>query len=427
MPPHVDLRQGFPPVTDQKYNSCTAEALVAAYTYAVMAANGGRDPHTEHSRLFLYYTERVADGMADQDNGAYISTGVKCLMTSGVCEEHFFPYHLGPFTKPPREAFADALDHKVVNARVVEQSIDDMRTLLASGTPLVIGFLVFASIQSPLVETTGDIPLPSPAERAGAPIGGHAVVVVGYDDAARKFLIRNSWGTAWGNGGHGSLPYDYLTDSYLSQDFWVILAVNDAALQPSPGPVPTPLPTPPTPNPSPCPNPPCPVHCPPPPPPPEPSDDTSCCDTCDPSTCCCARTRSRQAKRRHHHHHGVPSSSSSEMLQPRKTMSSRTGLPAMLSAATTHSSPWQPVGIQPASTRIHRSASATPVVGQATTTYSTSRLCTSPLCDVPAGAVIKRHIVKKPTVTTTPACIPLPPPPGVPSGAASSSASFYYS
>jgi C1A family cysteine protease len=53
-------------------------------------------------------------------------------------------------------------------------------------------------------------------------LGGHAVVAVGYNDAQQRFLVRNSWGTGWGKKGYFTMPYAYLTDPNLSDDFWTI-------------------------------------------------------------------------------------------------------------------------------------------------------------------------------------------------------------
>jgi C1A family cysteine protease len=56
-------------------------------------------------------------------------------------------------------------------------------------------------------------------------VGGHAVVAVGYDQAARRFRVRNSWGPAWGQKGYFTLPFEYLTSPMLASDFWTIRQV----------------------------------------------------------------------------------------------------------------------------------------------------------------------------------------------------------
>ncbi|MGD0362535.1 MAG: C1 family peptidase, partial [Bryobacteraceae bacterium] len=47
-------------------------------------------------------------------------------------------------------------------------------------------------------------------------------VAVGYDDATQQFIVRNSWGDAWGLKGYCMMPYGYLTDANLADDFWTI-------------------------------------------------------------------------------------------------------------------------------------------------------------------------------------------------------------
>ncbi|WP_374028946.1 C1 family peptidase [Bdellovibrio bacteriovorus] len=48
------------------------------------------------------------------------------------------------------------------------------------------------------------------------PCGGHAVLLVGYDDERRLFMFKNSWGPTWGNEGYGYVTFDHV-DAYSDQ------------------------------------------------------------------------------------------------------------------------------------------------------------------------------------------------------------------
>jgi C1A family cysteine protease len=97
-----------------------------------------------------------------------------------------------------------------------------MKGCLAAGYPFVFGFTVYESFESASVAKTGVVPYPSTGEKV---LGGHAVLAVGYDDASQRFIVRNSWGPGWGMKGYFTIPYSYLTDNNLSDDFWTIRMV----------------------------------------------------------------------------------------------------------------------------------------------------------------------------------------------------------
>ena len=94
-----------------------------------------------------------------------------------------------------------------------------MRSCLADGFPFVFGFTVYESFESQSVAKTGVVPMPKPKEKV---MGGHAVIGVGYNDAQKRFIVRNSWGQGWGMKGYFTIPYAYLGNKNLSDDFWTI-------------------------------------------------------------------------------------------------------------------------------------------------------------------------------------------------------------
>ena len=93
------------------------------------------------------------------------------------------------------------------------------------GRPFVFGFTVYESFEGPDVARTGVVPMPGHQEKS---VGGHAVMAVGYDDSTQTFLVRNSWGSGWGLGGYFMIPYAYLTNHGLANDFWTIKRVEAA-------------------------------------------------------------------------------------------------------------------------------------------------------------------------------------------------------
>jgi C1A family cysteine protease len=223
LPPKVDLTAQCPPVYDQgQLGSCTANAIAGALEFDQV-----KQLHSDvfvPSRLFVYYNERVIEGTVDEDSGAMLRDGIKSVAKQGAPHESLWPYAVSKFrTKPNAKAYADGLDHQAILYQRVPQVLDQLRGCLAAGYPFVFGFSVYESFESAAVARSGDVPMPGAGE---ALLGGHAVVAVGYDTAASRFVARNSWGPAWGRGGYFTIPFAYLLDAGLADDFWTIRSVE---------------------------------------------------------------------------------------------------------------------------------------------------------------------------------------------------------
>jgi C1A family cysteine protease len=220
VPDNVDLRTTnlFPPVYDQgDIGSCTANAIAAAFSFAL---NKECSKVLLPSRLFIYYNERAMEGTITSDSGAMIRDGVKSLVNQGVCPEKQWTYSSGPTKfkkKPSAKCFTEAEKHQLLTYKRVS-GVTGIQQALASGFPVVVGFTVYDSFESDEVAKTGVVPIPGVGE---AVMGGHAVLVVGYDKKAKRFIVRNSWGNDWGDKG-----YCYMSFEIPFSDCWMMSVVE---------------------------------------------------------------------------------------------------------------------------------------------------------------------------------------------------------
>jgi C1A family cysteine protease len=217
LPKHVDLRPQCSPVEDQGYlGSCTGNAIAGAIELLDVKNGAG---FTDISRLFIYYNERVYLNEVDQDNGAYIRDGIKSIHKIGAAAEEIWPYDIEKFAeKPTAAAYTDA-NNRRFNGYYRIQSLTSVCNALANGFPVVFGFTVYSSFMSDYVAKSGMMPMPMRGDRVE---GGHAVLAVGYDKKTQRIIVRNSWGTGWGDNGYFYMPMDYIADRNLSDDLWVL-------------------------------------------------------------------------------------------------------------------------------------------------------------------------------------------------------------
>jgi C1A family cysteine protease len=234
-PPVVDLRPWMSPIEDQgSIGSCTANAGVGLVEYYERRAFGR---HVNRSRLFLYKATRNLLHWTG-DTGAFLRTTMGALALFGVPPEEYWEYKVADYEKEPTAfcyAFAQnfqSLQYFRLDSPGTTRDVllSRIKTNLASGLPSMFGFTVYSSISQ--ANTTGAIPFPVAGENTE---GGHAIVAAGYDDnkiirntngggitSRGALLIRNSWGTRWGQAGYGWLPYDYVLRG-LAVDWWCLL------------------------------------------------------------------------------------------------------------------------------------------------------------------------------------------------------------
>jgi C1A family cysteine protease len=223
LPEKVDLRPQCPPVLDQsELGSCVGNSTANCHEFVQKKQ---REVFFPPSRLFIYYNARKREGTVRQDAGCQIRDAIKSIAKEGVCPEVLWPYDISKFTrKPAARCYAEALKHQCLQyLRIDSTKAGELESCLAAGYPFVCGIAVYDSFESEEVARTGRVPMPEPGERN---LGGHAILIVGYDRPAGVFIAQNSWGEGWGISGFFTIPYPYLTNPDLAEDFWTIRIVE---------------------------------------------------------------------------------------------------------------------------------------------------------------------------------------------------------
>ena len=232
----VSLRPYFSPVEDQgALGSCTANAGVGLVEYFERRAFGS---HIDASRLFLYKATRDLLHWTG-DTGAHLRSTMQALVLFGVPPEEYCGYVIANFdVEPSAFCYAFAANYQTLTyyrydppGTTKPKLLDRIKTNIAAGLPSMFGFTVYSSYNQ-TNSNGGAFPFPTAGENV---VGGHAVVAMGYDDGKQitnaspggptttgALQIRNSWGTGWGDGGYGWLPYDYVLKG-LAVDWWSLL------------------------------------------------------------------------------------------------------------------------------------------------------------------------------------------------------------
>jgi C1A family cysteine protease len=218
----------FSPPDDQGcLNSSTAFAVLALVEYFERKTMGRT---FEGSPLFLYEMTEKHTG-APRDACVGIRDAFKTLRRYGVP-----PNEMRPYTDDRTKC--ESTDLSLLGfasdyASILYFRIDSggcsgsdrltaLKSSLARGLPVVMGFSVPRSI------TQDSQILFRPSFDSYR--GGQTVLAVGYDDARLPsgrgaVLVRNSWGTQWGESGYGWLPYSLISENQAT-NFWTTVSTT---------------------------------------------------------------------------------------------------------------------------------------------------------------------------------------------------------
>lgn len=236
LPKTVDLEDKLPAVWNQgQIGSCGGHGIGGAvalnYAVAKIADAAEGKFHYTPSRLFIYYNARRLMNTTESDSGISIADGVKGIQKWGICPEdsgHDWSWEYSSTDdrfkqKPPDKCYEDALIHTALEVEQVPLDRAHIFACLAANRGVIIGVTLYESFESEKVAKTGMVPLPKKNESM---IGGHCMLIVGYDQKKDLAKVRNSWGADWGQKGYCWFPMKYLINPSLGSDYWAIKNVG---------------------------------------------------------------------------------------------------------------------------------------------------------------------------------------------------------
>lgn len=214
----IDLRRWDSPVEEQlRTGSCTANATVGDLEHLRLAAGKS---HINLSRLFIYYNARAQHQATSLDEGSYISLAFDTLRTLGTCREETWAFDQDRVNvRPSWDAYREAFTHKIVDYyRIQDSDSEKFRLIdeaLRRGHPVVFG----CTVDEKFIRDTGSSGVIAPPAKVRVNTGGHAMLIVGKQRSG-CYIVKNSWGTDWGDSGYCYMPPAYLSEEN-AHDFWV--------------------------------------------------------------------------------------------------------------------------------------------------------------------------------------------------------------
>jgi len=194
-PPAIDWRNNggnwTTPVKNQgNCGSCVSFGTCGTIEARIKIAckNASMTPDLSEAHLFYCGCGNCCN------NGWNFPPALDYCKNTGVAQESAFPYT--PGNQPCKAGLTPYI--KLTGWSAV-LAVADRKNMLAANGPMVAGMAVY---QDFFAYRTGVY-----RHVSGSLSGYHAICVVGYDDAQRCWICKNSWDTTWGDGGWFRIGY----------------------------------------------------------------------------------------------------------------------------------------------------------------------------------------------------------------------------
>lgn len=232
---NIDLRDSFTPIKNQgEIGACTVFAVTSIFEYILK-----KNSNEQHdlSESFVYYNVRHVEGNETVDTGSSYQDVIKSMGIDGICSEQLHPYTKELSAKPSDDAYQDGKSRRIIKALNVIIEEKSIKSAIQEGYPVAISLKVYNSFSSTTfsgkgsnVKSSGFVVYPSDDEIVSGEFGYHAMVIVGYIDETKHFVVRNSWGKEFGDNGYCYIPYSYICDSDLNRFACIVTEIETTSI-----------------------------------------------------------------------------------------------------------------------------------------------------------------------------------------------------
>ncbi len=224
LPSKVDLRKTWWKVGDQEdTGSCVGWATAEGVVRYHMVTAGKLGQSEPLSPRFVWMASKETDESTTlpetfiEGAGTSLKAAMDIARKRGVVTNKLLPFHVATkmYTGDEDAFFAQAAQRKISAYFNLRRDLAKWKSWLASHGPIMAGIAVDATWDN-ATATKGNLDVFQP----NTVRGGHAITVVGYL-ANGRFIIRNSWGTGWGDKGFGYASPEYIAAAFFDESYGV--------------------------------------------------------------------------------------------------------------------------------------------------------------------------------------------------------------
>ena len=223
-PASVDLRAAWWTIGDQEdTGSCVGWATADGVARYQMVKANKLAKNVQLSPRFVWMGSKETDEFTNrpesfiEEAGTSLKSAMDLVRKYGAVTMNLLPFHITTkmYTAGENAFYAQASQFKAAAYFNLQRNLNQWKAWLAAHGPILVGLSVDQTWDN-ATSTGGNIDVFVP----NTVRGGHAVAVVGYTSTGR-FIVRNSWGTGWGDRGFGYVSPAYIAAGFFNESYGI--------------------------------------------------------------------------------------------------------------------------------------------------------------------------------------------------------------